>query len=579
MKSEGGLSRANIFITGFSGTGKSTVGREVARILGWRFVDTDEEIVKVSGKPIAALFQEDGEAVFRRLERERLSAVCEGERQVVSTGGGLPMDERNRRLMEGNGIIVCLEAAPPTIHRRLIAEQGAGSRPMARPMLDDPDPLRRIAALKSERQSGYAAANWTVHTDRLTPGEAADEVVRAWKVLSRAADGRRIPPGERGESGVPGSGYRSSAAEGGEEDELAATVRTSSGDYPVWVGWGTLVELGGRVRRMLDPPAAYVVTDRGAYLHARSAVASLEAAGVPAHIFVIPPGETSKTLEMAGRLYEWLASHKAERGHLVIAVGGGVVGDLAGFAAATFLRGIPFGQVPTSLLAMMDAAIGGKTGVDLREGKNLVGAFHQPRFVLEDVQTLETLPARELTSGWAEAIKHGLILDEGLLRTFETDREDIVSLDRRASTDVIRRSVAVKAGVVSRDEKETLGIRVLLNYGHTIGHGIEAATGYGRYLHGEAVSIGMMGAAAIGGRLGLTRDSEVERQRAVLEAYGLPVALEDIDMDAVSEAMTLDKKTTAGSIRWVLLDGIGRAVTRGDVPQAVVDDALRGLRA
>jgi 3-dehydroquinate synthase len=330
---------------------------------------------------------------------------------------------------------------------------------------------------------------------------------------------------------------------------------------------------------MLDPPVAFVVTDGGAYRHARSAVESLEAAGVPAHIFVVPPGETSKTLEMARRLYEWLASHKAERGHLVLAVGGGVVGDLAGFVAATFLRGVPFGQVPTSLLAMMDAAIGGKTGVDLREGKNLVGAFYQPRFVLEDVQTLETLPARELTSGWAEAIKHGLILDEGLLRTFESDLEAIVSLDRRASTDVIRRSVAIKAGVVSRDEKETLGVRVLLNYGHTIGHGIEAATGYGRYLHGEAVSIGMMGAAAVGSRLGLMEDADVERQRAVLYAYGLPVALEDIDLEAVSEAMTLDKKTEAGSIRWVLLDGIGRAVTRGGVPQAVVDDALRGLRA
>ncbi|MDP6073350.1 MAG: 3-dehydroquinate synthase, partial [SAR202 cluster bacterium] len=167
----------------------------------------------------------------------------------------------------------------------------------------------------------------------------------------------------------------------------------------------------------------------------------------------------------------------------------------------------------------------------------------------------------------------------GLLRTFESGREAIVSLDRKASTDVIRRSVAVKAGVVSLDEKETLGVRVLLNYGHTIGHGIEAATGYGRYLHGEAVSIGMMGAAAIGGSLGLLGDSEMERQRAVLEAYGLPVALDDIDLDAVSEAMTLDKKTTAGSIRWVLLDGIGRAVTRGDVSQAVVDDALRGLMA
>ena len=360
--SEGRLSQANIFITGFSGSGKSTVGREVARVLGRRFVDTDEEIVEASGKPIAALFEEDGEAAFRRLEHECLSAVCEGEEQVVSTGGGMPMDERNRRLMEANGIIVCLEAAPSTIHRRLLAQQGAEARPVVRPMLKDPDPLGRIVALKSERQPGYALAHWTVHTDRLSLGDAAGEVVRAWKLLTRTQDSERISRGE-----------------GGENEDLAATVRGSAGDYPVWVGWGTLGELGERVRRMLAPRVAYVVTDGGAYRHARSAVASLEAAGVPTHIFVIPPGETSKTLEMARRLYEWLASHKAERGHLVLAVGGGVVGDLAGFVAATFLRGVLLGQVPTSLLAMMDAAIGGKTAVDLPEGKNLVGAFYQPQ--------------------------------------------------------------------------------------------------------------------------------------------------------------------------------------------------------
>ena len=555
--------KSNIFITGFSGTGKTTVGRAVARSLGWRLVDTDEEIVKGAGKTIAAIFEEEGEAAFRRLEQQLLAEVCKAQHQVVSTGGGMVMDERNRRLMERNGIVVCLEAAPHTIHRRLLAEQGAEEGPVVRPMLADPDPLRRIAALKSERQFGYALAHWTVHTDRLSPQDAAGEVIRAWEVLSRKMAGAPSP--------------QSSPIKGEEVGELAATVRTSSGDYPVWVGWGTLGELGKRVHHMVAPGAAYIVTDEGAFQHAHSARASLEAAGVPAHMFVIPPGETSKTLEMARHLYEWLASRKAERGHLVLAVGGGVVGDLAGFVAATFLRGVSFGQVPTSLLAMMDAAIGGKTGVDLAEGKNLVGAFYQPRFVLEDVQTLRTLPERELTSGWAEAIKHGLILDEALLRTFEAESEAILALDREVSTDVIRRSVAVKVDVVSRDEKETLGVRILLNYGHTIGHAIESATGYSRYLHGEAVAIGMMGAASIGRRIGLITEADVERHRTVLKAYGLPVALNDVDLDAVAEAMTLDKKRSDGSIRWVLLDGIGRAVTRADVPDAVVAAALHDL--
>ena len=547
--------KANIFITGFSGTGKSVVGREVARRLGWRYVDTDEEIVSASGKPIDAIFQEDGEADFRGLERQHLASLCKGERQVVSTGGGMVTDEQNRRLIEGAGVVVCLEARPETIHSRLSSEGREGRGPVVRPMLADPDPLKRIVALKSERQYSYAQADWTVHTDGLSPSEGADEVMRAWGVLSQ----------------------RHSANTFSETGDLAAVVRSSSGDYPVWVGWDTLAELGQRVRRVLSPGAAYVIADEGASRHARTAQSSLETAGIPAHIFFVSPGERSKDLTTARHIYDWLAERKAERGHLMLAVGGGVVGDLAGFVAATFLRGLPFGQVPTTLLAMMDAAIGGKTGLDLPVGKNMVGAFHQPQFVLAGVETLGTLPRRELASGWAEAIKHGLILDEGLLRAFEEQRDAVMSLDREVTTDLVRRSVAVKADVVSRDERETLGVRVILNYGHTIGHAIEAATGYAKYLHGEAVSIGMMGAAIISEGLGMLSPAEVERQRSVLEAYDLPVHAEGMDVEVVAEAMTVDKKTVGGSIRWVLLERIGRAVTRSDVAIDLVERTLKAL--
>jgi 3-dehydroquinate synthetase len=227
---------------------------------------------------------------------------------------------------------------------------------------------------------------------------------------------------------------------------------------------------------------------------------------------------------------------------------------------------------------MMDAAIGGKTAVDLPQGKNMVGAFYQPRFVLADVQALETLPHRETRSGWAEAIKHGLILDEGLFRTFEEGSKSVLALDRETTTDVVRRSVAIKADVVSRDERETLGFRVLLNYGHTIGHALEASTGYGRLLHGEAVSIGMMGAALIGNGMGMLSLPEVDRQRSVLEAYGLPVSFADLDADGVHRAMALDKKTEGRAVRWVLLETIGRAVTRADVPSELVEEVLTRLR-
>jgi 3-dehydroquinate synthase len=294
-------------------------------------------------------------------------------------------------------------------------------------------------------------------------------------------------------------------------------------------------------------------------------------------MFLLPPGEQSKSLEMARHLYSWLAGRRAERGHAVLSVGGGVAGDLGGFVAATFLRGMPFAQVPTSLLAMMDASIGGKVAVDLPQGKNLVGAFYQPRFVLTDVQALASLPDRELSSGWAEALKHGLILDKPLVCDFEERRDEIRALDAVVATDVIRRSVSIKADVVSRDEKETLGVRVLLNYGHTIGHAIEAATGYGSFLHGEAVSVGMMGAAYIGEATGLMPGQDVARQRRLLESYGLPVSNPGMDVDAVSQAMLSDKKTVGKSIRWVLLDGIGKAVVRDDVPPEVVTETLERL--
>ncbi len=554
--------RENIFLTGFSGTGKSTVGRSVARLLGWRFVDTDELIVEATGKSIATIFEEDGETEFRRLEHEYLTEVCEAEGQIVSTGGGIVMDDRNRRLMETSGVVICLEAGLGTIHRRILAEED----PVIRPMLSDPDPLRRIGALKAERQAGYARALWTVHTDRLTPEEVAGEVARAYRLLVDRLEGTPSP------QSYPAKGERA-----GNQPHVLS-VRTKAGDYPVWVGWGNLAQLGGRVREIVGEGSAYVVTDTGASAHAANAIESLGAAGVPIQVLELPSGEGNKTLDTARRIYSWLASCRAERGDLVLAVGGGVVGDVAGFAAATYLRGLRFAQVPTTLLAMMDSSIGGKTGVDLSEGKNLVGAFHNPQFVLDDVRTLQTLPERERISGWAEAIKHGLIADDGLLRSFEVEGEAIRSLDRAVTTEIIARSVAIKADVVSRDERETLGQRVLLNYGHTIAHALEAATGYEKYLHGEAVSIGMMGAAEVCRGLDMLTDADVDRQRRLLEAYGLPVRLDQTGLEgAISAAMALDKKTVGGAIRWVLLDGIGHAVTRVDVPADLVDEALRGL--
>ena len=361
----------------------------------------------------------------------------------------------------------------------------------------------------------------------------------------------------------------------------AATVRHAGGSYPVIAGWGLIDRLGEQLAALnLGAATAYIITDDNVMRpYGRRAQWSLQRAGIAAHCFVIPAGETSKSFAQAQEIYEWLVSLRAERGQPIIALGGGVAGDLGGFVASTFLRGVPFIQAPTSMAAMVDASIGGKVAVNLPQAKNMVGAFYQPRAVIADVQSLSTLGPRELSEGWAEAIKHGLILDPDLVDTFEEHAAALLALEPEISAEVIRRSMAIKADIVSQDERETLDIRILLNYGHTIGHALEASTEYGRFMHGEGVAVGMMGAARIARELGMIGDDLLARQRALLRRFRLPVTAAGVDRPAIRRAMSLDKKTVAGQNRWVLLEEVGRATVRRDVPPELVDDTLEWLTA
>jgi 3-dehydroquinate synthase len=323
---------------------------------------------------------------------------------------------------------------------------------------------------------------------------------------------------------------------------------------------------------------AYVISDSNVHRpYGKGVEKSLRGVGFATDSYVVPAGEMSKDLTIASEIYDWLAERRAERGHTVVALGGGMVGDLAGFVAATYLRGVPVVQVPTSLLAMVDASIGGKVAVNHREGKNLIGAFHQPRLVLADVSALKTLPKRELTSGWAEVIKHALIMDGGLLRVLEEDAGRLLKLDPDVTAPVVSRAMALKAQVVSEDERETTGRRTILNYGHTVGHGLEAASRYEALLHGEAVALGMIAAASIGRRLGVTPPALTDRQNALLERFGLPARARGIDPEDVLRAITLDKKTSDGSVRWVLLEDVGQPVLRADVPLSLVRQVIEEM--
>ena len=553
----------NIFLIGFSFTGKTLVGREVARQLGWPFVDTDEEIAELTGKPLQEIFQQDGEESFRQYERWALKRLQGQSNLVVATGGGAILDPGSRELMRQNGAIVCLDAQPETIYGRLQREMQTHPD-LARPLLTTGDPLQRIRSLKEARQSFYALADWTVHTDHLTGSEAAEEVLRGCRFA------RRRSPEEHAGGGA------AAASEGVAAPHFVVAAENVS--YPAFVGRGLLTDLGSHMVEVGLRDKAYVVSDDSVFhSYGGQVMDSLKRAGFSADFFTVAPGEGSKTLQSAARIYDWLVSRRAERHDALVALGGGVVGDLAGFVAATFLRGMPFVQVPTTSLAMVDAAIGGKVAVNRSEAKNLVGAFYQPRLVLIDVATLDSLPSRELVAGWVETIKHAFILDPALVGLLERQAAALLKLEKDVSVEVVRRSAALKAKVVEEDPRETTGRRMILNYGHTIGHALEAATGYGRFLHGEAIAVGMMGAARLGRLLGITPQRVVARQRALLHRFGLPLKVAEVDLGAVRRAMELDKKTIGGSLRWVLLEDIGRPVIRDDVPAPLVDRVLRSL--
>ena len=600
-----------IVLIGFSATGKSAVARALASRLGWTSIDTDDLIEATAGRTVPDIFAQAGEPAFRALERDAARTAAARDQAVVATGGGLWLDSANRRILSDGGLVVALDARWDTILARHAAAESA--RPDARPLLAGGDPIHTVQRLKAARQPFYALADATVHTDTAPVDAVVDQIVAAVQRLREetapytlASDARRramiagplanaspheAPPDEAppDEASVPGA----TSSDFG--PHVAAVVRTRGGTYPLYCAWGLLDRLPAILDRVVGPGRVFLVADQAVQpLYGDSLVAALRDAGLPntkrvVESITVPPGETSKNLDQLQRLYAWLADQHAERGDIVLALGGGVVTDLAGTAAATYLRGMPLVHLPTTLLGMVDASIGGKVAIDLPAGKNLVGAFYQPRAVVADVATLATLPPRELRAGFAEVIKHALISDPAMLDQLERDADALLALsdpDRSGRTQaqkiavpLIARNMAFKARIVSADERES-DLRTTLNYGHTIGHAIEAVTAYGSYLHGEAVAIGLIGAARIGRAHGLIDDDTVARHERVIQRFGLPRSAEPqagLTTSAVLEAMRSDKKVAAGKQRWVLLESIGAPVVRDDVPAALVEEVVRGL--
>jgi len=525
-----------VFLIGLPGAGKTTTGRALAKWLRWSFLDLDDLITTRAGKSVAAIFADEGEARFRELESAALAEACEHKRSMIATGGGVGETSGNLASMRAAGYVVCLDVKPGTALTRLAAEAATHSDSLAdaRPLLAGTDPLARLSELRTHRLHWYSEADLTLDAN------TADANALAQRIVARLVGSGTLPPIDA----TPVS-------------RMIATATSDS--YESMIGWGTIATLGERLQRLDAPRRVFIITDSIiAPLYQDTVEKELTDAQFEPETYVVPAGETSKTLDQWRAILDWLVARRAERGAFLLALGGGVVGDLAGFVAATYLRGVPLVHVPTSLLAQVDSSIGGKVGVDLPQGKNLVGAFYPPRLVLADPALLLTLPQQQLVEGWAECIKLGVALDADYFTFLEAQADALSRLEPDSLCEAIARAVAIKAAIVERDEGEQ-GARALLNYGHTLGHAIEQVTGYERWLHGEAVSIGMAFAARLGYQIGVTPAEVIERQDALLARMGLPTRIDSLPLDGLFDAMTRDKKARDGKIRWVIPTALGQS--------------------
>lgn len=520
------------------GTGKTSVGRIFAERTGCRFVDTDELIVEKTGLSISEIFSLEGEAAFRQLEASVAQELAGSQNLVISTGGRLMLDPLNALLLERNGIVICLSARPEDILARLDDDM------IRRPLLDVPDPTERIRQLLDEREAAYSQFH-RLDTTGKDINQVAHSVLELVDQLVR-------------ESEWPG--------------DLVSRlkVRHPSGSYQISVGRDLLTRFEQFCP--LSGPAAVITDSNVGPLHAHK-IDGLERATT----IEIQAGETHKNLETVRQIYPRLIEAGLDRQGAIVALGGGVIGDISGFVASSYMRGINFVQCPTTLLSMVDASVGGKTGVDLPEGKNLVGAFKQPLAALADLDTLDTLPEADFAAGMAEVVKHGLIASPRLLGRISSWQQSNNSARDEDLQALIVEAIMIKRDVVEADPFEA-GRRKVLNLGHTLGHAIEHVSGY-RIRHGEAVAIGLVGAIRLSIALGYCRPGLDWQMEELLQSLNLPTRFPaDLSLAAIKTVMGRDKKKSGDKLQFILIRDVGDVFITDDVPEALVLQTLKELR-
>lgn len=532
----------NIVLIGFMGTGKTSVGKVLATKTGYSFVDSDEVLVRQEGRDIPTIFAVDGEVLFRLREKEVIASLASQSGQIIATGGGVVLNPENIALLRQSGVIVSLMASAETILQRVAGDTG-------RPLLEGDDRGERIQHLLTSREEKYRQADIIIQTDRYkTPEEVAEEVIHRVEAFEKSSM-RRVG------------------------------VQLGARSYDIMVGTGVWAQLPKILddHRVADP-LLIVSNPKVADLYLDKVTRVLEDAGHHFAVTIVPDGETFKSLEQAQRLYDAAVEAGLERRSAILALGGGVIGDLTGFIAATYLRGIGFIQLPTTLLAQVDSSVGGKVAVNHPKGKNLIGAFYQPMAVVTDLSTLETLDPADYASGLAEVIKSAAIKDSNLFDLLENNIDRINARDPQILAEIVARVCQIKAEVVIADEREE-SIRAILNYGHTVGHAVEAVTRYTGYRHGEAVAMGMVAAAEIGVNMGLCSVDVLERTQLLLSKLNLPTKLPALSLEALCEALSHDKKVDGGTVKFILPEAIGQVRWGMNVPEEVLRHVLTNLGA
>ena len=522
------------FLYGPPGSGKTTLGKLLATRLELPFIDLDARIVEKAGKPIPMIFADDGEPAFRAQETACLRQVATEGRGIVALGGGALLAPVNRALAEDTGHVLFLDASLETLETRVA--QAPGSRPLLADKAipaglapsATPPAKSKLADLLTKRAAHYASFSHRLKIEDAPPEEVANEaqmIIGAFRVTGMGA---------------------------------AYNVRVG----PDWLdGLGELFHAHGWNGR-----AMLIGDEHTLPLHGARVVQALTTAGLEVHQFAIPAGEATKTIATVQLIWKAFLEARIERGDTVLALGGGVVGDLTGFAAATWLRGVRWVGLPTTLLAMADSSLGGKTGADLPDGKNLIGAFHPPALVLADTETLATLPDDEFRAGLAEVVKHGLLSDPEL---FNLCAEGFTQLRADVAGEFVSRAMAVKIHTIQQDPFEK-GIRAALNLGHTIGHGLEKASNFS-LRHGEAVAIGMVAEARVAERMRLAHAGLADLIIGVLKGIGLPTEIPaNLNRRTVLDAIQLDKKRAGGVVRFALPIRIGEVRTGIAVDEKVL---------